>query len=339
MNVNDLTIIENQYSVPLKTAEIKSLSGGDVNLTYLATTKESQYIIKKIKLDTYEKVYHVEPTQVKQSLIFVEQVCHEFEAYGNIITALKTGDNVFLELDDALVMVFPYVAGTVKENLEVSTEMVGCIAEKLLQLHNTPSNYNRSFSKQKFDYYISAAQRLCQFPHWPKINRVLSNQPFLPKLKKAIDFMTRNHDKFIESLQAINAESVCHNDLKPKNVLWGKEKQFWVIDWEAACDFDHRSDYLDTLLAWSIEMNKGVFSINFDKLNHFQRIYYIAENELQHAMNIVILKWYFWLYFCLDKCLSHVTRMNHYLGHAKAALGYIVLLIDHHDTKFLTRTK
>jgi thiamine kinase-like enzyme len=132
---------------------------------------------------------------------------------------------------------------------------------------------------------------------------------------------------------------VCHNDLKPKNVLWNKNKDFWIIDWEAACDFDHRADYLDTLLAWCIEEKSGVFTINPDKVIVFQDTYYIAPEELPHAMNIVILKWYFWFYFCLLQWMKHPMKIPHYASNAKIALGYLNLLIDKRDLGFLVTRK
>jgi len=162
---------------------------------------------------------------------------------------------------------------------------------------------------------------------------------FFEQIKKITRFILDTQDDLEQSINALSLDSVCHNDLKPKNVLWNKNKDFWIIDWEAACDFDHRADYLDTLLAWCIEENAGAFTINPDKVIAFQGPYYMAPEELHHAMNIVILKWCFWFYFCLLKAMQHPRRIPHYAYHAKSALGYLNLLIGKRDLEFLATRK
>ncbi|BCA97096.1 hypothetical protein TUM19329_34570 [Legionella antarctica] len=311
------------------------MAGGDVNQAYQVQSTTSAYLLKKIELSEYERVYKATQNEIKTSLSFVEGICREQQRFGNVVPAIEGKSGVFLENNNFAYMLFPFVNGAVVENLAIDNEMIDRISHKLFQMHHGTISYDRDFSKQKNAHYIQVAHMLVENPHWAKLDWALKYLTFFEKLKKISRFILDNKHDLVQSIDALSLDSVCHNDLKPKNVLWNENKDFWVIDWEAACDFDHRADYLDTLLAWCIEESAGNFRINPDKVIAFQGPYYIAPEELHHAMNIVILKWCFWFYFCLSKGMQHPMRVPHYAYHAKIALGYLNLLISKRDLDFL----
>ncbi|MCL9683046.1 phosphotransferase [Legionella maioricensis] len=336
---DELILIEENYSLELLPEKITYMPGGDVNEAYQVQSATNSYLLKKIELSEYARVYKATQDEIKTSLSFSEDICRKQQQFGNVVPALKGKSGVFVESKNYFYMLFPYVDGSVIENLAIDNEMISRISHKLFQMHHGAISYDQDFSKHKSAHFLEVAHTLVENSYWAKLDKVLNYfTPFEP-IKKITRFILDSQDGLEQSINALSLESVCHNDLKPKNVLWNKDKDFWIIDWEAACDFDHRADYLDTLLAWCIEENARVFTINPDKVIAFQGPYYIAPEELHHAMNIVILKWYFWLYFCLLKGMQHPTRIPHYAYHAKIALGYLNLLIDKRDLSFLVTRK
>lgn len=336
---DELILIEKNYSLELLPKKTTYVSGGDVNEAYQVQSATHSYLLKKIQVSEYEQIYNLTQHEIKTSLSFVEGICREQQPFGNVIPALEGKSGVFMENKNCFYMLFPYVNGSVIENQAIDNEMINQISHKLFQMHHETISYDLVFSKQKNAHYIQLAHMLVQNVCWAKLDMILKYLPFFEKAKKITRFIHATQNDLEQSIDTLSLDSVCHNDLKPKNVLWNKNKEFWIIDWEAACDFDHRADYLDTLLAWCIEENAGVFIINPRKVSAFQEPYYIAPEELRHAMNIVILKWYFWFYFCLLKGIQHPTKTLHYAHHAKIALGYLNLLIDKRDLGFLTTRK
>lgn len=332
---DELFLIEKNYSLELLPEKITCVPGGDVNKAYQVQSATHSYLLKKMESSEYERAYNVTQNEIKTSISFVESICREQQRFGNVVPALEGKSGVFMENKNYFYMLFPYVNGSVIENQAIDSEMINQISHKLFQIHHETISYDLVFSKQKNDHYIQVAHMLVQNPYWAKLDKILKYLPIFEKTKKITRFILANQNDLKQSIDTMSLDSVCHNDLKPKNVLWNKNKDFWIIDWEAACDFDHRVDYLDTLLAWCIEANAGVFTLNQEKVSAFQGPYYLAPEELPHAMNIVILKWCFWLYFCLLKGMQHPTKALHYAHHAKIALGYLSLLLDKRDLQFL----
>ncbi|KTC88772.1 phosphotransferase [Fluoribacter dumoffii] len=333
LNANEVKQLESNYDIQIIPQEIYSVSGGDINSTYLIKTSSGQYIVKRIALDEYVREYKTTIEDVKKSLCFSEQISKAQLAFGNAITAIEGEKGVLLETGPGVLMLYPYVEGTICEDQQISLNMVRSISRRLKTLHHATISYDHEFSSKKFAIYIDIVNQLVSHPGW----NYLKLLTIFPRLKTVISFMRDNRELLKKSIRHISKESVCHNDLKPKNILWTKDtKDYWIIDWEAAADFDHRTDYLDTLVAWCIEKKDSGLLLNPEKVTAFQEEYYIPKEELTHATNITILKWYFWLYFCISKCFKKPKEFSHYLYHANYSIHYIEFLI-HQELNFLEK--
>lgn len=332
---NELMLIEKNYSIILDHNKIKPIPGGDVSLAYQIQSADNHYFIKKIKLDGYIQEFNATTEDIKKSLSFIETICKEQSRFGNVIPAMEGQAGVYLEANNSLFILFPYIEGKIIENKAITNEMIASISQRLYTIHHEKIIYDKAFSQKRNSYFLTAANLLIQHPLWPKLETTLSRLPFFPRIKKTIQFMADNKKEFLYSLQSMSLDVICHNDLKPKNVLWNTDKQYWIIDWEVACDFDQQVDYLDTLLAWCIEEEKGSLRINPEKVAAFQKAYYLFSYQMYDAMNVVIIKWYFWLYACLIKIVKNPTKFLNYWPNVSRALRYIELLITHRDLSFL----
>lgn len=340
LSQNEWLSLEENYALHFTRQSIKPIAGGDVNQAYQVASGATHYLIKKINLRTYAKEYRANPEEIRCSLRFIEAVCRQYLPDGHVIPAISGHHGPIFEVNHVVYLLYPYVEGRIIENQALSLDQVGKIARQLKQIHQQTIHYDAVFSQNKYHRYVNVGLALAHHPFWGRFKTSLTRAPGLVRLKKAVRFMAEHCIEFDTSVRTMAMNPVCHNDLKPKNVLWGKDGQYWIIDWEAACDFDHQADYLDTLLAWVIEDHEGKLRINSNKVYAFQQQYFINPDGLQAAVYVVLLKWYFWWYFCLAKLVKHPLKIPHYWHHAQLALKYINLIIDHRDLAFLkTRGK
>lgn len=335
LSANEIIQIEKNYSLKVNSKEIIPVSGGDVNQTYQIQTSENKYIVKKIDLKKHTKKYRASEEDIKKSICFAEDICQEQKRLGNVAPAVKGNSGIFLEVQHNLLILYPFVKGQIFENEKITNDMVTLISRRLYSLHHEKIAYDITFSRKKNSYITAGGQQIATHHLWHKLQPIVKHLPFFPRFKATFQFITENQEALLHSIQSMSVESVCHNDLKPKNVLWGGDKNYWIIDWEAACDFDHRVDYLDTLLAWCIEIHDNSFTINREKIAFFQEAYYLSVDELHSAMNIVILKWIFWFSFNLVNCIEHPGKLSQSTAQVRLALGFINLLIENLQLGFL----
>ncbi|HEH5972704.1 TPA: phosphotransferase [Legionella pneumophila] len=329
--------ISAHYKVDLSHASISSLGGGDVNVAYKIRTAQESFVLKKIQLNVYAKEYQASLDDIVSSLYFIESICRNLSIQGNVSTAVEVLGDPFLILKDAAYILYPFIEGKILENENITCNMVSLIAKKLYQLHHCPQIYDKEFSEKKFRLYKEIGLSALQHPHLKKIHTILNIIPLLKRLNRILTFFNDNQSRFQQAVKNMSCETVCHNDLKPKNVLWTTPELFWIIDWEAASDFDHKVDYLDTLLAWSVEAKNKILDINLSKVLAFQKEYFIEPRILRDAVYVVLLKWLFWFYFCLSKTLKHPYRILHYRYHASLALDYMELIIGKRELNFLSK--
>ncbi|HRD68969.1 MAG TPA: phosphotransferase [Legionella sp.] len=334
LNKDELQNITQNYNVNFNAQQITQLAGGDVNNTYLLQSDMGQYVIKKILLEQYVDDYQTTIDEVTQSLLFIEEITRKQQSLGNVITAIAGNSGTVLHTDGIAYILYPFFQGEILENNKITLPMIKQISQRLERLHHHKFSYDNKMSQQKFNRFINVGRSILDSPILSRLDNI---KYLIPKLKPIINFITENKASLSESIKLCTPESVCHNDLKPKNVLWASEDNFAIIDWEAAADFDHRTDYLDTLISWSNELDNNRFILIHEKIQAFQEHYFIPKNELNYAMDLVILKWYFWLFFCISRAKAYPGKFVHYWKQGNLALKFIEFLIKHRDLSFLNK--
>lgn len=334
----DKQLIARFYNVNLEKARIGTVGGGDVNTTFLIELPQKKFILKKIHLEQYIKEYQTSIHEIIQSIHFSEAVCQAYAFTEHVVPAIKGENGVLLLIHDYGYLLYPFVDGSILENTQITNTMVSRIGRMLSAIHHTPIEYEKVFSEKKQYRYTEAGLAILNNRHLEKLRYLSRLLPWSRRLSRAIRYLIHNKDDFKQAIYTMSRDAVCHNDLKPKNVLWQDEENFWVIDWEAAADFDFKVDYLDTLIAWCMEDIDGKLTINQDKVRAFTKAYPIPKDaQSKNTFLIVLLKWYFWLYFCISKAFKEPREFRHYYYHAKQALRIIDFLIENQSLALLDK--
>lgn len=331
--------IAKYYNLDLEKALFHNVAGGDVNTTFLIETSRGKFILKKIHFGQYIKEYRTSVHEVIQSIHFSESVCRAFAFTEHVVPAITGENGVLLNNQQYGYLLYPFVSGSILENTQITHAMVTKIANMLATIHNSPIVYDKIFSEKKRYRYKEAGLAILNNRHLEKLRYLGRLLPWSRRLSRAVRYLIHNREAFKDAIHSMAKDSVCHNDLKPKNVLWKDEREFWVIDWEAAADFDFKVDYLDTLISWCKEDSGSTLGIHLDKVRAFTDAYPIPKGTKdKNTLLLVLLKWYFWLYFCISRAFKKPREFRHYYYHAKQALRIIDFLIEHSDLSFLDKT-
>lgn len=325
---DELEHIRQAFKLTDKLKVIKSLSSGDVNTAYLVSSGATKYVLKKINKEKYVKDYDVKIEKLIQSLVFSEKIAAQLSNTNHVTSAYFSGSDCIAETESHLILLYPNLDAVILENHSVSTSHVKDIASFLQTLHQTQLNFDHEFAEEKFKIFKEIGTKILDHDLWCKISTYTHKTYFFPKLNVISNYLLTHKDDFMKAIDSIEGRALCHNDLKPKNVLW-KNNHFWVVDWETAGLFDQTSDYLDSLLAWCTIYEKQQISIDENKLRAFMETYPLPDkNNLENHINVVLIKWYFWLAFCINKLIKDPKKFSNYLWHIRYAINFIIFLIN-----------
>ncbi|MFT0893229.1 phosphotransferase family protein [Pseudochelatococcus sp. G4_1912] len=310
-------------------AVVQKIDGGDVNEAYVVNSVRERYFIKKIALDESATRHSLDDNLIANSIRFSEIIARQMSFTGRTVSALMMGDDCLLNVGGSVLTVYPFADGRMRDGVEISSDMVQEIALFLTQLHRSPLNIEREFAEKKVAHYKEIGEVIIDSPAW-KVVRALTHKSYVfPSLNIASDYIIKNKNKLSFAVNHLSGDGVCHNDLKPKNVLWGSDHKFWVIDWDAAGLFDVSADYLDTLLAWCTVYENGKLSLDSEKVKVFYKAYPpIGLDKIENSVSIVLVKWYFWLAMCLKNTFLFKGKWKRNLWNIHYASEFIASLID-----------
>lgn len=328
LTFEDIQQLNDFFKLAIDLNQIQTVQGGDVNETFIAVSNTKKYIIKKIHLQEYTKDYKVTTDEIINSIEFSEHIAQQLVYTTQVSSALLKKQGCVLKTKSGLLIVYPFISGAVKENDAISLEMIKRIALFLSLIHHTVFSFDKDFAVKKLTIFKNIGQEIINLSLWSKIKKYTHNAYFFPKLNRIADYLLINKQVFSSAITLLEGNTICHNDLKPKNVLWEDEQHFGVIDWETTGLFDSRVDYLDTLLAWCTHYNGNKIVLKTEKLQAFLTTYPMVPAELKECLPIVLIKWYFWLGFCIKKIMLNHKQWKHYFWHIRYSINFIIFLID-----------
>ncbi|WED42064.1 aminoglycoside phosphotransferase family protein [Legionella cardiaca] len=328
LKTEELKYISDEFGLMERLQVIKPLASGDVNSAYQVACGSQKYVIKKINKERYVKDYSVELDKLTQSLLFSEQIAAQLSETNHVRSAFFTGTDCIVQTKNELILLYPYLDAIALENHSLSTDHVKDIAEFLYQLHHCQLSFDHDFAKKKFEIYKQLGEKIINLSVWNRMSSLTHPGYFFPTINAIANYLLANKGNLLHALENMEGTVLCHNDLKPKNVLW-KENYFWVVDWETVGLFDQAADYLDSLLAWCTLYNKDGVSMDQGKLRVFMEAYPLPEQaNLAESLNIVLIKWYFWLAFCLNKLVKNPKKFKSNFWHIRYSINFIVFLIN-----------
>ncbi|QRN02806.1 phosphotransferase [Legionella sp. MW5194] len=324
----ELTFITQSLGLPHPLNIIKPLGGGDVNSAYQATCGSTRYVVKTINKAKYVQDYAVELEKLMESLRFSEQIASQLSGTGHVMSAYFAFEDCLVQTANDLILLYPQLDAVVRENQDLSSSHVRQVAAFLAQLHRSSLQFNEALAQEKLTVYKQIGEKIITLSVWDKLSFCTHPSYFFPKINTLSTYLVTHRDPLLKALNALKGTVLCHNDLKPKNVLW-ENNHFWVVDWETAGLFDQTADYLDTLLAWCTVYDKRGVSLDETKLQAFMETYPLpTQSPLLESLSIVLIKWYFWLAFCLNKLMTNPRKFKNNLWHIRYSIQFICFLMD-----------
>lgn len=267
------------------------LIGGRLNQQWIIQTPKGHFVIKKLN-----------PKRVKNEkaltrFIQTNTIAKHFSHYVHASYALEVGHSPLYKDQNTVYMVYPYIKGKVLEQNELTDLHTQKMAKLLATLHSTkietPLLKERLLHAKHEDIDIIESKLLHEHPH-------ISEQ--LRAIKKTLYEIITRYDS---SQDFFNSDIlISHCDLDVKNVVWNKDNEPVLIDWEYASQINRYVDLISSSIYWSMNQD---YQVDLQKLTLFLKEYtehtHIIPTKKQLHLGFIgmLAGWTSWLLFNLNQ--------------------------------------
>lgn len=178
-----------------------------------------------------------------------ETIANRFSEQGiPAISAISKAGKYLLLIDGTGYLVYPWIVGHTLDRDEVSDLHAVKIAEIIAKLHRINLNIP-DVKSAHFD--IHANEKIIEI-----IDKVVSSKcVFANALKEDQSFILSVNDSYQSVIPVLKENTVItHGDLDQLNVLWKKDGEPALIDWESARRLNSTRDIVRTSISWSSAM-------------------------------------------------------------------------------------
>lgn len=230
--------------------------GGLLNRMYKVRTTTGTYAIKLLNPEVMKR------DNAKSNHIFAETVSNIAKYNGVSCLPAKVFDNeVLQQAKDYYFLVFDWFNGRAIQDEELTIEKCKKVAKELSKLHKI--DYTELKEKCKAYYDTNEID-------WDFYLEKINNKLLKDLLAKNIDKFKELDKQAIESLNVISKNIVIsHRDLDLPNILWNKEENPVMIDWESSGLINPSMEVIDTAWNWS----GGQKYFDKDKFQTFVKTY------------------------------------------------------------------
>lgn len=252
MNQNHLNTLCDYFNLGHPIQAPERVFGGLLHIMWRLNTDKGSYAIKQLSKDIALSDEHV-----VKSYELSERVAFDFNAQEvPAVSALQKNDKHLYTIDAFGFLVYPWVDSTVLGQHVISEEHALKIAVILAKMHRLNLNEPEItepkisiYTKEKIIKIIKKAQRF--------------DCPFAVDLQKYQENILAANEAYQRVIPLQNIEAiVTHGDLDQKNVLWDKDNNPVLIDWESACKVNPTYDFITTAFYWSgitTDFNQSLF--------------------------------------------------------------------------------
>jgi len=266
--------------------------GGLIHIMWRLETGKNSYAIKQINVPLTEAI--------KQEFELTEQIAEKFKSLGiPAITSIKSSGISLLTVEDTTFITYPWIDAKALSNAAVSQGQAIKIATILSQMHSIDlyveglktTNHPFYSHAELTDLFTSAKAQKIELPDILREN-----------YSRIIELNT----KYIDAIPTLQNNSlISHGDLDQKNVLWDKDENPYLVDWESARLLNPTLELIMIALDWS-----GINTGNFDE-NIFLKIiqtysanHPIDPGQVRPCLNGVLGNWINWLAHNMKQLLS-----------------------------------
>lgn len=233
--------------------------GGLLNRMYKVRTTTETYAIKLLNPEVMKRENAI------SNHIFAETVSNIAKANDvSCLPAKIIDDNVIQKIEGYYFIIFDWFDGRAIEDEELTIEKCKKIAEELLKLHKI--DYTELKEKCKAYYDTNEID-------WNFYLERINNNKIKELLAENIEKFKKLDKEAIKSLDIISKNMlISHRDLDLPNILWNKEGDPVLIDWESSGLINPSMEVIDTAWNWSggqkyFDKNKFQVFVNTYKEN------------------------------------------------------------------------
>ena len=245
--------------------EPSRVMGGLLNRMYKITTTKGKYAIKHLNPEVMKR-----PT-AKKNHILAEKVANIAKNSGiDCLPAKIFNNNALQELEGNYFFVYNWFEGSAIKDTEITLEHVKKVATLLAKLHNidykdlkNEFKLDTSNEEVNWDFYIEKVEN-------NEIKELLINK------KEYLTALDKKATIAREELK--NIQVISHRDLDLPNILWDKNNNPVIIDWESSSLVNPQEELIETAWDWSggqdhFDKEKLIYFINtYKEINNITNI-------------------------------------------------------------------
>ena len=218
--------------------EPSRVMGGLLNRMYKITTTKGKYAIKHLNPEVMKR-----PT-AKRNHILAERVANI--AKNNNIDCLPAkifNNNALQELDGNYFFIYDWFEGKAIKDTELTLEHVKKVATLLAKLHNI------DYKELKNEFNLDCDNTEV---NWDFYIKKLDNKEIKELLINKKDYLTSlDKQATIAREELKNTQVISHRDLDLPNILWDKDNNPVIIDWESSSLVNPQEELIETSWDWS----------------------------------------------------------------------------------------
>jgi thiamine kinase-like enzyme len=256
MNQTHLKHVSQHFKLGTPIQAPTRVHGGLLHIMWRLDTDKGSYAIKQLSKDI-----DLKNEQVIKNYELSEKIASRFSALGiPAVPAIEnTGQYLFM-IDGTGFLVYPWVNASALDQHAVSEHHALKIATILAKMHRLNVDEPEIIQPE---FYTHTNQKILEL-----LDKAENfNCPFATDLRNNQNNILIANEACHNAMPTLHSHIiVSHGDLDQKNVLWNRDNNPILIDWESARKINPTYDIINTAFYWS-----GITS-NFDKDLFFKMI-------------------------------------------------------------------
>ena len=305
--MNDKYLIDlcNKFELGIPLSSPRRVYGGLLHVMWRVNTIDSSYAIKQLSPDI-----DLANEDIIKNYNLTETINFSFSEHGiPAVCALEQEGKYLTLINGTGFLVYPWVDAEPLHKDMVSEFHALKIAEIIAKMHlinlDVPEITTPGFDIHSNDNLIELFNKARNY-HCPFVAKLLENQ----------NVITKTNTIYQDTIPLLKEQIVVsHGDLDQKNVLWDKNNNPILIDWECARKLNPTHEIVNAGLDWS-----GITSsFNKDIFIKMMRAYrtssgHLDKNILQAAFNAVLGNWINWMVYNIERACTAQESEQKTLG-------------------------
>lgn len=284
-------------------SKIYDMQIGSQNKTYLI---DNNYVIKVYNKDTINS----EEKRLKREqkdIVSIEAKRNNI----NTITPMKINGKYIHKEGNTYFSFYPYTNYKSVEPKDINDAKIINLTNQIKKMHKI--DFMSPIEDKKLDKQILNLDRYLVI--YEKTNKDLFD--IVTKNRQMLEILSNFINTSLDNLKTKNV--ICHNDLKPANILWNNDIPY-LVDWDA-CGYSNPSCAFNEY-AYFLSTEHGI--LNEEKFRLFVNTYYEnnkLEDDIDSILYVTLYGKMSWLIYSLERSI-YISQDERHEGE-KAVKGII----------------